>query len=287
MKSTCYTRYCRSILFVPAPAVGRYAQAQASGADISLVDLEDSVAPRDKEAAREQVRAFFSAPRIGPGPRAVRINAVTEPDGLRDLLALRLHADRPDVVMIPKVESPRDVEIVERVLGPDFAGVHLFAVVETARGLENVSAIAAASPRLKALVFGSADFSFNIGASMSWGALAYARARLITAARAAGLDVVDTARFDIDAGDEELRAEAELARDLGFSGKAAVHPRQVRIINQVFSPDEATLERARRIVAASAASGGGICVVDGIAAGHPFIAAARQLLADFDGRREP
>src|SRR5262249_56648945 len=131
------------------------------------------------------------------------------------------------------------------------------AVVETRRGLEHVSAIAAASPRLKALVFGSADFSFGIGASLSWDALGYARARLVTAARAAGLDAVDSARFDIDAGgSEELRAEAEKARDLGFSGKAAVHPRQVGIINQAFSPDEATLELARRIVAASEKSGG-------------------------------
>lgn len=276
-----FTRYCRSILFTPALAVERFARGQQSGADICLVDLEDSVSPAHKDAARRHAESFFSAPPSSPGRRAVRINSVTHHEGLRDLLALRSYPVKPDVVMLPKVESPRDLEIVEQALGPDFAHVDLMAVVETARGLENVNAIARATPRLKALVFGSADFSFGIGATLSWESLHYARSRLVTAARAADLHVVDSALFDIPDA-EGLLQEAALARSMGFSGKAAIHPRQVEAINQAFSPDERMLRKARKIVAVSKANDFNICVVDGAMVGLPFIEAARRLLEEFD-----
>jgi citrate lyase subunit beta/citryl-CoA lyase/(S)-citramalyl-CoA lyase len=276
-----FTKYCRSILFTPALAVERFARGQRSGADISLVDMEDSVSPAHKDAARRHAESFFSAPPLSPGRRAVRINSVTHHEGLRDLLAIRSYPVKPDVVMLPKVESPRDLEIVEQALGPDFAHVDLMAVVETARGLENVNAIARATPRLKALVFGSADFSFGIGAALSWEPLHYARSRLVTAAHAANLHVVDSALFDIPDA-EGLRKEAALARSMGFSGKAAIHPRQVEAINQAFSPDEHMLRKARKIVAVSKANDFNICVVDGAMVGLPFIEAARRLLEEFD-----
>ncbi|WNG44539.1 hypothetical protein F0U60_10815 [Archangium minus] len=135
-----FTRYCRSILFTPALAADRFARGQQSGADISLVDLEDSVSPAHKDAARQRAEAFFSAP-PSACRRAVRINSVTHHEGLKDLLALRSYPVKPDVVMVPKVESPRDLEIVEQSLGPDCAHMDLMAIVETARGLENVNAI--------------------------------------------------------------------------------------------------------------------------------------------------
>ncbi|MCY1023381.1 HpcH/HpaI aldolase/citrate lyase family protein [Pyxidicoccus sp. MSG2] len=275
-----FTRYCRSILFTPALAVDRFARGQQSGADISLVDLEDSVAASHKDAARQHAEAFFSAPRSSSSRLAVRINAVTRPDGLRDLLALRNYAVKPEAVLVPKVESPRDLEIVEQVLGPACAKVDLLALVETPRGVENVHAIACATPRLKALVFGSADFSFSIGASLSWDPLHYARSRLVTAARAANVQVVDSPLFDM-ADVEGLRHECQLARSMGFSGKAAVHPRQVEIINQAFSPDENTLRKARKIVTESQARDFNICVVEGTMMGAPFVEAAKRTLEEF------
>ncbi|WP_044890086.1 HpcH/HpaI aldolase/citrate lyase family protein [Myxococcus hansupus] len=274
-----FTRYCRSILFTPALAVDRFARGQQSGADISLVDLEDSVAASHKDAARQHAEAFFTAPR-GPSRRAVRINTVTRPEGLRDVLALRGYAVKPDAVLVPKVESPRDLEIVEQVLGASCSQVDLLALVETPRGVENVHAIARATPRLKALVFGSADFSFSIGASLSWDPLHYARSRLVTAARAANVQVVDSPLFDM-ADEEGLRRECQLARSMGFSGKAAVHPRQVAIINQAFSPDENTLRKARKIVTESQARDFNICVVEGTMVGAPFVEAAKRTLEEF------
>ncbi|RKH15291.1 CoA ester lyase [Corallococcus sp. CA047B] len=275
-----FTRYCRSILFTPALAVDRFERGQQAGADISLVDLEDSVAAAHKDAARQHAEAFFLTPRVGESRRAVRINSVTRPEGMRDLLALREYAVKPDVIMVPKVESPRDLEIVEQVLGSDCANVDLLALVETPRGIENLDAIVFATPRLKALVFGSADFSFSIGAALAWEPLLYARSRLVSAARCANLQVVDAPLFDM--GDlEGLRAESARARSLGFSGKAAIHPHQVEIINKAFSPDERTLQKARKIVAESQARDANICVVDGAMVGTPFIEAAKRTLEDF------
>ncbi|WP_338867785.1 CoA ester lyase [Myxococcus stipitatus] len=274
-----FTRYCRSILFTPALVVDRFARGQQSGADIALVDLEDSVAANHKDTARQQAEAFFTAPR-GPSRRAIRVNSVTRPEGFKDLLALREYAVKPDAVLIPKVESPRDLEIVEQVLGSSCAQVDLLALVETPRGVENVHAIASATPRLKALVFGSADFSFSIGAALSWEPLQYARSRLVTAARAANVQVVDSPLFDM-ADEEGLRLECRLARSMGFSGKAAVHPRQVELINQAFSPDESTLRKARKIVKESQARDFNICVVEGTMMGAPFVEAAKRTLEEF------
>lgn len=278
-----FTTYCRSMLITPALSVERFARGQQSGADMCVVDLEDSIAPPFKDAARSQAEAFFSAPRITPSRRVVRINSITRPEGLRDLLAIRSYSTRPDAVLVPKVESPRDLEIVAQVLGSDCAHVDLLALVETPRGVENVNAIATATPRLKALVFGSADFSFSIGASLSWEPMQYARARIVTAARAANLHVIDSPFFDIPNLDG-LRHEAGLARSMGFSGKAAIHPRQIESINHAFSPDERTLQKARKIIAESQAKDFNVVVVDGTMMGTPFVEAARRMLEEFGPR---
>jgi (S)-citramalyl-CoA lyase len=276
-----FTTYCRSILFTPALAEARYEKALTFGADISLIDLEDSVSPAYKDAARGKAARFFAMPRTSKRPLAVRINSIGRPDGLKDLLALRSYERKPDIVMVPKVEAARDLEIVEQVLSEDCREVRLMAVVETARGMESVTSIATASPRLDALVFGSADFSFSIGARMSWETLHHARSRLIVAARAAGIYAIDSAFFEIS-DPEGLARESRMARDMGFHGKAAIHPRQIGAIHAAFSPDAATLERARAIVAMSEASNRNICVVDGMMVGIPIVEAARRLLEEFD-----
>lgn len=280
-----YTRYCRSLLSTPASDVDRYPKSHHSGADMCVVDLEDSVPLRDKEEARRRAELFFTAPSAAATRCGIRINSVIEPDGLRDLLALRNYAVKPAVVVIPKAESERDIEIVERVLHGSCPETRFFAVVETPRGLENAGRIAAASPRLRALVFGAADYSFDIGARLAWDPLLPARARLVNSARAAGIDVVD-APFFAFADAAGLKYEAALSQDLGFSGKIAVHPRQVATINEAFSPDAELLEKARRVVAAGRASRDGIAVVDGAMVGAPFFEAARRLVEEF-GTTEP
>lgn len=281
-----FTRYCRSILFTPALFQDRFSRGQHLGADISLVDLEDSVSPMNKEEARRLAAGFFALRSEGSSRLAIRINGLCDPESLADLTAIRAYAHKPDILMIPKVESPRDIEIVENVLGSSSAQVELIAIVETARALENISAIASASPRLKALIFGSADFAVTLNSTMDWEALYHARAEIVLAARAAGIHAIDTATFDIqDTG--RLIEEATRARNMGFSGKAAIHPRQVATLNEIFSPDEASLERSRRIVAQAEASQGNICVVDGMMVGLPIVEAARRTLREFGAPQQP
>jgi len=281
-----YTRYCRSVLITPAPAVERYRKCHQSTADICAVDLEDSVSPGAKETARRQAAAFFSLPSARARRCAVRINAVTEPDGLRDLIALLDYDVKPTVVIIPKVEAGRDIEIVEQVLGGACPRLEIFPVVETPRGVENATAIATASPAVRALVFGAADYSFAIGARRSWECLQVARARVVNSARVAGAEAIDSPVFEVS-DLQALRWEAPLSKDFGFSGKIAIHPGHVPIINEAFSPDRDTLDRARRVVIAGAASDNNITVVDGVMAGRPFFEAAQRLLDEFGTAAEP
>jgi len=268
------------MLSTPATDMDRYAKSHRSGADVCMIDLEDSVAPWRKEEARRSAEAFFTAPSSAGVRCGLRINAVTGPDGLRDLLAIEQYPVKPDVLVVPMVESARDLEIVERVLAPSCPQIDLFAVVETPRGIDNLAEIAAASGRLRALVFGAADYSFATGTSLAWEALVHARARLVNSARAANVEAVDSPVFAIGDADG-LRREVPLSFDLGFSGKIAVHPSQIPIINEAFSPDPGTLEKARRIVAAGRSGSVGIGVVDGAMVGAPFFEASRRLIEEF------
>jgi citrate lyase subunit beta/citryl-CoA lyase/(S)-citramalyl-CoA lyase len=206
---------------------------------------------------------------------------ITEPDGMRDLLALREYPVTPAVVLVPKVESPRDVEIVARLLRPVRPDLELIAIIETPRGVENAAAIAAASPRPRALVFGAADYASALGVRLRWEPLLHARTRVVNAARVSEVEAIDSPTFQLQ-DPTALRREAALAQDLGFSGKIALHPRQVAVINQVFSPDAESLETARRVVAAGQHSGQGITTVDGAMVGRPFYEASRRLLDEFD-----
>jgi citrate lyase beta subunit len=280
-----YTRYCRSMLCTPAIAEDRYTRCHQSGADICLVDLEDSVPLSRKEEARCKAPGFFSAPTalsaVAPVRCALRINAVTEPNGLLDLLALRGYPVKPSVVLIPKVESPRDIEIVEAVLSENCPQVELLAIIETPRGLENLPAIAASSPRLRAVIFGSADYAAALGIGLAWEPLSFARARLVNGALAANVDVIDSPLFDLT-DLSLLRRESECARGMGFSGKIALHPDQVPVINEVFSPDTAELQHAQRIVSAAHRSGQAITTVGGLMVGRPFFEASRLLLEEFE-----
>ncbi|MER7757766.1 CoA ester lyase [Kitasatospora sp. NPDC097643] len=279
-----FTRYCRSLLSTPATAVERYTKSHRSGADIAMVDLEDSVPPARKEEARRLAEEFFTLPSAKLARSAVRINTLSGPDGLRDLLAITRYRVKPDLVLIPMAESPRDIEIAAGALGPDCPQTEFLAVVETPLGIEHAPAIAAAGHRLRGLVFGSADYAFAVGARLSWEALAHARARVVNSSRAAGVEAMDAPFFEV-ADLTGLRREAGLARDFGFSGKIAVHPRQLPLINEMFSPGEELLERARRVVAAGLQNGRTVTVVDGVMVGMPFFEAAQRLIEQFDPPR--
>jgi citrate lyase beta subunit len=272
---------CRSMLMTCALHTHRYAKAAEVGADICTIDLEDSVPERSKEEARRLALPFFMDPgdRAPGAPlRAVRINSLRCPDGLRDILALLDSGARPDALFVPKVDSAQDLLILQDLLGERLASVFFLVLIETAAGLSAVEEIAAASPRVRAISFGGADFSAELGISMAWEHLLYARSRIVVAAARAGIAAMDSPYFELDNA-EGLREETAKSRAMGFQGRVAVHTKQVPAINAGYAPEPKAVERARRIVAATEEHGGQIAVLDGDMIGPPMVMAARRMLA--------
>ena len=271
----------RSILFVPGDRPDRFGKALAAGADAVCVDLEDAVPPRRKAVAREAAARFLAEPSAGElrggtgSPHLIiRVNDPETELGRADAEALA-GIPRPDGFMIPKVRTGGGVRRAARLLGGD---ARLFPLIETARGLENAADIGRASPAIAGLVFGGFDLAIELGADPSWEALLYARSRVVHAAALGGLDAIDMPSRDFREM-SGLREEAGRARRLGFAGKMAIHPAQLPVIHEVFTPSEAEVERARRIVEADREAGGGAVALEGRMVDRPVAEVARRVLA--------
>jgi citrate lyase subunit beta/citryl-CoA lyase/(S)-citramalyl-CoA lyase len=263
-----------------ALAIDRFVKGQDSGADINLIDLEDAVPAGDKHAARDTFSRL--RPEQVHGTLGVRINGIHSREGLADLLAILDGAVEPDVVVVPKVESPEQVQLVDEILTKAGRKCHLWALLETPKGVAEAMAVGAASPRLTALTFGLADFAAEMGASLAWDGMLSARAQVVMAARAAGIVAVDAPTFDLS-DDALLRTEASKAADLGYSGKIVVHPKQIPVVNAIFSPTPDALEWARDVVRSFEHADGGIRVVDGTMVGPPFLRKALAILELSEG----
>lgn len=269
----------RAALFTPGNRPDRFAKAAASGADALILDLEDAVAATEKERAREHVLAHFAGDfrrGLAPGQVAgLRVNNVHTAAGLRDLVALADSRVAPDFVVLPKVESAFEVRLAARHIA---RGTALVCAIESARGLEAAVEIAGADPRVRALAMGGADLALSLRADNAWEPLLFARSRLVQAAAAAGVGLLDSPHFDL--GDDAGLAEtSRRAKALGFTGRLAVHPRQVPVIQAAFMPSPAEIARAERIVAALAAAGGNVCELDGEMVEGPIVRAAERVLA--------
>ncbi|HET7573157.1 MAG TPA: CoA ester lyase [Gaiellaceae bacterium] len=238
------TRPRRSCLTVPGSSERMLEKAAGLPADEVIVDLEDAVAAADKEAARETARAAI---RRGLGrTTALRVNGRATPWWEDDLRAAA--EARPDVVVLPKVESADDVAAAAELLP---AGMGLEAQIETARGLVEVERIAAAGHGLEALVLGPADLAASLGIpvlTIGAGVGDYTLARIAVAARAHGLQAVDGPHAVL--GDRDgLVASARRALALGYDGKWAIHPEQLEPVNEIFTPSAEEVARAERILA--------------------------------------
>ena len=264
----------RSILFAPGSRPERFGKALASGADAVCLDLEDGVAPADKDRARAAVRTFLEGWEGGGAELVVRVNDPRTAEGRQDLEALR-DAGLPDAVIVPKAEGPEPLERVAAALGWD-GGPALLPLVETATGLHRVEALATGFP-VGGLVFGGMDLSAELGARFAWEPLLYARSRVVHAAALAGVGAVDVPWPALDDA-QGLEEETRRAARLGFSGKLAIHPAQVDPIHRGMAPDSGEVERARRIVEADAEAGGGVVVVDGRMVDRPVVLSARRVL---------
>ena len=253
-------------------------KAAASGADAVCVDLEDAVALTDKPGARAAVWDQLTVLRSLGMPSILRINAMTRPEGLRDMVALIDSSIAPDALFVPKCDSAEEVRWIDSLLGDRHRDMEMLPIIETTIGLNNVAAIAGASPRVSAIVFGSADFSAEIGSDMDWDALVYARGRIAAAAGQNSVAAIDGVWLDYR-DDEGLRGEAERVATMGYTGKIAIHPQQVAVINQVFTPSDDAIARAQRIVAAAAAAGGGVTTLEGQMIDEPVVQSARRVVA--------
>lgn len=268
----------RSLLFLPANRLDRLQKALDSGADRVCLDLEDAVAPGHKEEAREGIRDLLARSPLPPGV-ILRINSSRDSEGIRDLHMLLDLPSRPLTVMLPKVEAPEEMRWMDQLLSPLHPELGLQLLVESPAGIEALPAIAASSPRLQAILLGAVDLAAETGSDMGWDALLYARSRLVQATAAAGIASWDAVRIDLE-DEEALREESRRARALGLTGKAAIHPRQVPVIHEAFTPSGAEVERARRVVAAwEARGGGGVALLDGRLLERPVMLQARRTLA--------
>jgi citrate lyase subunit beta/citryl-CoA lyase/(S)-citramalyl-CoA lyase len=269
----------RAWIITPGLHGDRFAGAQQSGAAVAVVDIEDSVPPADKRTARTASEAFFTLPNP-PCTLGIRMNSLTTLDGIKDLAALSDYTARPDLIVIPKVESARDIELVAAALDTDDYTPDIWALIESPRAFTTLPAIMRA-PRLGGVIFGSADYAASVRCGLGWEALHYARSALVNAATAANLPAIDAPTWTID-DPGILRHDAERAKELGFYGKGCVHPRHVQVINDVFTPTTEEITQARAVVAAADASGGTVTTVDGQMRGTPFFNAARALVAEAD-----
>lgn len=224
----------RSVLNTCALKPSQYMKARESGASMSSIDLEDSVPPAEKETARRLALPFFAGQEDYGFVRALRINGIQTDDGMLDIAALRESGVRPDAILLPKVDSPSHILILESLLGERLSGVGIFPIIESPSGLCAVEEIARVSQRIWGLIFGAADFSSMIGSAQTWDNLVYARSRIVVAASSLEIPAIDAPCFDLQS-EAAVWAEVERARTLGFRGKIAIHPRQVGILNQAFA----------------------------------------------------
>jgi citrate lyase subunit beta/citryl-CoA lyase len=268
---------------VPGSSERFIAKAVGLDADEVFLDLEDAVAPNEKDSARERVIEALRTLDFGSKTVAVRVNGTDTPHYYRDLIAVvEAVGDRIDAVMLPKVRTPGDVEMTAKLLtqielarGFEVGRIGIEAQIEDATGLIACEAIAAASPRMETLIFGPGDYSAAVGIPITTiGAapdgypgdhLNYVYSRLVVAARAAGIQVIDGPYGNIK-DEDGLRARSQLARALGLDGKWTIHPGQIEIVNEVFSPAPEQWERAEAMLTAydeAHRNGAGAAVFEG------------------------
>lgn len=273
----------RSVLFTPGDRPEMMRKAPSAGADVITFDLEDAVTPDRKEEARVAVHEVLSDPDFDPDCEVcVRVNptGIAADDDLRGVVS-GLQVSALDSVMLPKAESTDDVRTLAELLDEHGYPVPILAIVETARGVLNAADIAEADAT-DALLFGAEDLAADLGATRTADGteVLYAREHVVLAASAAGIDAIDTVHTDIDDLDG-LADETNLAHQLGYDGKMAIHPAQVSVVNEAFTPAPERIEWAEQVLAArdeAAATGTGVFRVNDEMIDAPLITQAEQIL---------
>jgi (S)-citramalyl-CoA lyase len=238
----------KSWLFTPATKSDRFTRAADVHSDALIIDLEDAVAPSAKTEARETALRYLAGISADHLPCALRINSPDTRFGLDDLQALLNSAAKPDYLVLPKCDSSALIGLVGNLLREAKKTVQIIALIESAKAVGALKEIAGGEAKPAALVFGAADMAADLGAKTAWETLLFVRSRIVQVAASAGVVAVDSPFFDI-ADLEGLKRETKAAEDLGFHGKAAIHPKQISIINEVFTPSAEEVAKARQILA--------------------------------------
>jgi len=279
----------RSLLFVPGDSLRKIEKSLSLEVDTVILDLEDGVALNRKESARQTVAQALATLDFAPRECIVRISAPGE-QGEAEIRATCTSASAPAGYLVPKAESPLALQAIdalltdlERAQSRPAGSIRLLAMIETALGIMNLREIATATPRLDALVFGAEDFAASTGARRTpegWEIL-YARSAIATAAGAYGLQAIDCVHVDYQDA-EGLRAECTRARDLGYTGKTLIHPAQVAVANELFSPSPDEIEWALRLTTAfdrHQSEGRGAFAFEGKMVDMPVLHMAQRILA--------
>jgi (3S)-malyl-CoA thioesterase len=273
------SRPLRSVLYIPGSKPRALEKARGLACDAIIFDLEDAVSPDEKESARETLAAALAAGGYGPRLRVVRINALDTEWGAEDARAAA--AMKPDAILLPKVGNPGDLEALAEITGD----IPLWAMMETPGAMLNAAAIAG-HRQLQAMVMGTNDLAKDLQTRFRPDRLPLMTGLglCLLAAKAQGVAIVDGV-YNAFKDEEGLRAECAQGRDMGFDGKTLIHPAQLEIANELFSPSAEDVDLARRQIEAYEAviaSGQSVAVVDGKIVENLHVATARETLAKME-----
>ena len=237
----------KSWLFTPATKPDRFARAAEVGADAFIIDLEDAVAPSAKNEARETALRYLAQISADHLPCALRINSPDTQFGLDDLQDLLSSGAGPDYLVLPKCSSAALVALVTNLLREAGKSTQVIALIESAKAVRALDDITSSEAKPAGLIFGAADMSADLGAETAWEPLLWVRSRIIQSAACAGIAAIDSPFFDI-ADAQGLKQETRASASLGFHGKCAIHPKQIATINEVLTPTEEQIAKARQIL---------------------------------------
>ena len=273
-------------MFVTGNNPGMMADAHIYGPDSIMLDLEDSVTMAEKDTARLLVHNALKSIDYGDTEMVVRINPLNTPYGKKDIEAVVKAG--VDVIRMPKTETAeevieveREIERVEKEIGC-LGRTKIMAAIESTLGIVNAYAIATASPRMMGIALGAEDYSANLKTQRTPGGdeLRLARETIVVAARAAGIDALDTVYSNLN-DMETFRKEVEFIKTLGFDGKSIINPRQIEVVNDVFAPKEKEIEKSRTILAAikeAERKGSGVIAVNGKMVDRPVVLRAQRTI---------
>ena len=253
----------RSFIFTPGLKPEMFPKAIASGADMVCIELEDGIAIKDKDEARKNTFKALETLEVKSGVElVVRVNCQRTKFGLMDLEAVVSSKTNVKAIMLPKVKTPDEITFIDDMLTDCNLDTDLHVIMETNEALESIYDIAHASKRIVALYFGGVDMAAELRVPNEYKNLIYARSRLVHAGASVGVDVIDVPYLDLEDMDG-MKKEAELVRDLGFTGKGSIHPKQINMLNEIFTPSKEEIIKAKRIVDQFNESDTGLVVIDG------------------------